>query len=63
MIICPEERKGLVFKVDFEKAFDHVEWSFVEHVLEDKGFGTRWRSLIMGCFEFSNFSVLINGGF
>lgn len=32
---------GLVFKIDFEHAYDHVEWKFVDDVLERKGFGGR----------------------
>ena len=27
----------MVFKIDFEKAYDHVDWGFLEHVLERKG--------------------------
>ena len=27
-----EER--VVFKIDFEKAYDHVSWDFLDHVLE-----------------------------
>ena len=30
-----EER--IVFKIDFEKAYNHVDWGFLEHVLERKG--------------------------
>lgn len=26
--------EGLVFKIDFEKAYDYVEWRFLEEVLE-----------------------------
>ncbi|VVA31869.1 Hypothetical predicted protein, partial [Prunus dulcis] len=36
-----QNRKGLVFKIDFEKAYDHVEWNFVDDVLARKGFGFR----------------------
>lgn len=41
-----KKKKGLVFKIDFEKAYDHVEWSFLDFVLEKKGFGLRWRNWI-----------------
>ena len=30
--------EGVVFKIDFEKAYDHVEWGFLDHVLQRKGF-------------------------
>jgi hypothetical protein len=31
-------RKGVLFKIDFEKAYDKVRWDFVKEVLERKGF-------------------------
>lgn len=31
--------EGLVFKIDFEKAYDHVEWAFLDDILGKKGFG------------------------
>ena len=33
----------LLFKVDFEKAFDSVNWSFLLYVMEKMGFGVKWR--------------------
>ncbi|KAI5329624.1 hypothetical protein L3X38_029021 [Prunus dulcis] len=50
-------KSGLVFKIDFK----HVEWRFMDDVLERKGFGGRWRSWIRGCLESVNFSIMING--
>ncbi|TQE06757.1 hypothetical protein C1H46_007626 [Malus baccata] len=41
--IRQKKEKGLVLKIDFEKAYDHVEWRFLEEVLQRKGFGNRWR--------------------
>ncbi|KAJ9675680.1 hypothetical protein PVL29_024549 [Vitis rotundifolia] len=36
--IVDEKRRsgeeGVVFKIDFEKAYDHVNWDFLDHVLE-----------------------------
>ena len=29
--------EGIVIKTDFEKAYVHVDWGFLEHVLERKG--------------------------
>lgn len=34
-----KRKRGLVFKLDFERAYDHVRWSFLDKVLEKKGFG------------------------
>ena len=32
-----EGRSGVVFKIDFEKAYDYVEWGFLDFVFEKKG--------------------------
>ena len=29
-------RSGVVFKINFEKAYDHVEWGFLDFVLQKK---------------------------
>ncbi|KAL6335916.1 hypothetical protein AAG906_003541 [Vitis piasezkii] len=42
------KEEGVVFKIDFEKAYDHVDWGFLDHVLERKGFSPKWRSWIRG---------------
>ena len=52
---------GVVFKIDFEKAYDFVEWGFLDFVLEKKGFGSLWRKWIRGCLSTVSFSVFING--
>ena len=54
-------RSGVVFKIDFEKAYDFVEWGFLDFVLEKKGFGFIWRKWIMGCLSTVSFSVFVNG--
>ena len=53
--------EGVVFKIDFEKAYDHVDWSFLEHVLERKGFSSKWRSWMRGCLSPTCLAVLVNG--
>ena len=56
-----KKKEGVVFKIDFEKAYDHISWEFLDFVLERKGFGNKWRSWIKGCISSANFSVVING--
>ena len=56
-----KKKEGAVFKIDFEKAYDHVNWNFVDEVLERKGFKDRRRRWIRGCLSSVNFSVLVNG--
>ena len=55
------EEEGVVFKIDFEKAYDHVTWDFLDHVLEKKGFSPRWRKWMRGCLSSVSFAILVNG--
>ena len=52
---------GVLCKVDLEKAYDHVDWNFLDYVLRRMGFGTRWRSWVRTCISTVSFSVLVNG--
>ncbi|GKC84708.1 RNA-directed DNA polymerase, eukaryota, reverse transcriptase zinc-binding domain protein [Tanacetum coccineum] len=51
----------LIFKVDFEKAYDSVRWDFLDDVLDKFGFGVKWRNWIQSCLRSSRGSILING--
>ncbi|MCI68181.1 reverse transcriptase, partial [Trifolium medium] len=39
----------LIFKVDFEKAYDLVSWSFLEYMMRRFGVAEKWRSWIRAC--------------
>lgn len=54
-------KEWAVLKIDLAKAYDHVEWNFVDFVMEKKGFGRRWRTWIRGCLWTANFPIIING--
>ncbi|GKA71148.1 RNA-directed DNA polymerase, eukaryota [Tanacetum coccineum] len=53
--------KAMIFKVDFEKAFDSVRWDFFDDVLKSFGFGNKWRGWINGCLNFAMGLILVNG--
>lgn len=38
------ELVGLMFKLDFEKDFDHVNWKYFFSILSQMVFGDRWLS-------------------
>ncbi|GJS62333.1 RNA-directed DNA polymerase, eukaryota [Tanacetum coccineum] len=59
---CRRKKKhALIFKVDFEKAYDSVRWDFLDDVLNKFGFGNKWRNWIQSCLRSSRGSILING--
>ncbi|MCH86516.1 LINE-1 reverse transcriptase like, partial [Trifolium medium] len=53
--------KCLFFKVDFERAYDTVNWNFLDYMLGRMGFAGEWRSWIRACIFQSSMSVLVNG--
>ncbi|GKV50623.1 hypothetical protein SLEP1_g57323 [Rubroshorea leprosula] len=55
------KKPAFVFKADFEKAYDCVDWSFLDWMLERCGFGTKWRGWITECLSTARISVLVNG--
>ncbi|GJT62359.1 RNA-directed DNA polymerase, eukaryota [Tanacetum coccineum] len=42
---------AMIFKIDFEKAFDSVRWDYLDDILKSFGFGDKWRSWIAGCLN------------
>ena len=62
--IADEKRQsgeeGLVFKLDFEKAYNHVNWYFLDHVLEKKEFSPKWRTWMRGCLSSVSYAILVN---
>lgn len=55
------KRTTLLFKVDFDKAFDFVNWEFLDSILSQMNYGLKWRSWIRGCLQSSRASVIVNG--
>ncbi|XP_071700547.1 uncharacterized protein [Rutidosis leptorrhynchoides] len=53
--------KSLIFKVDFEKEFDCLNWDILMEVMEIMVFGVKWRGWIRSCLSSASISVLVNG--
>lgn len=57
-----KKKKGdVAYKIDLEKAYDHVSWDFLKLTLHDFGFPPILVSLIMQCVTASSLSILWNG--
>ena len=49
-------------KLDLIKAYDSVEWCFIDDMLEELGFPERIHKLIMQCVTSPTYTFTINGG-
>jgi hypothetical protein len=48
-------------KLDMSKAYDRVEWQFLERIMRKLGFADRWVDLIMQCITSVSYQVKVNG--
>ena len=51
----------MTLKLDMSKAYDRVEWNFLDKMLEKLGFDRRGIDLINSCISTMSFSILLNG--
>jgi hypothetical protein len=49
-----------VYKLDLTKAYDHVDWSFLEGVMKHLGFHCKWVRWVMECVTTVHYSVRFN---
>jgi hypothetical protein len=49
------------YKMDLSKAYDRVDWKFLEGILLKLGFDRIWVSRIMTCVSSVKFSIVVNG--
>lgn len=55
------KKQGVLFKADFEKAYDSVSWKYLKFVLGKMGFDKKWINWMMECVTSTSISVLVNG--
>ena len=55
------KEKGLICKLDIEKAYDSINWNFLMKVLQKMGFGSKWVGWMWSCVSSAKFSILVNG--
>ncbi|KAL5805331.1 hypothetical protein ACOSQ3_032131 [Xanthoceras sorbifolium] len=60
-----KQKKGkrgyAAIKLDMSKAYDRVEWGFLDFIMEKLGFPNYFRALVMDCVSTSKLSFLVNG--
>ena len=49
-------------KLDMSKAYNRVEWPFMEKIMRRLGFHERWIRLIMTCITTVTYHIRVNGG-
>lgn len=55
------KKSSFVLKIDFEKAYDTVDWEFLLYMLRRLKFGEKWVQWIKACLASASVSVLVNG--
>ena len=51
---------GVIFKVDFEKAYDKVKWPFLQQALRTKGFNVSWRTQVYSFIRKGSVGIKVN---
>jgi mannosylglycoprotein endo-beta-mannosidase len=51
---------GVILKLDFEKAYDKVKWSFLQQTLRMKGFSDEWHALINAFVSRGSVAIKVN---
>ena len=55
-------KKGyMALKLDISKAYNQVEWLFLQNIMVKIGFTAGWIERVMSCVTTPSFSILVNG--
>lgn len=55
-----QKSHNIIIKIDMEKAFDRLEWTFIRQVLKFFNLPNCFIQLIMKCISSASYSILIN---
>jgi hypothetical protein len=55
------DRSFCAYKLDLSKAYDRVDWRFLEQVMQRMGFANQWVKWIMACVTSVRYCVNLNG--
>jgi len=55
-----KKQDRIIFKIDFEKAYDKVKWSFLRQTLRMKGFSQKWCSWVKQFTQGGNVNIKVN---
>ena len=55
-----KKQDGVIFKIDFEKAYDKVKWSFLQQTLRMKGFSKKWSKWVEHFTQGGNVNIKVN---
>lgn len=55
------KRRGMIVKIDLEKAYDCIDWTFLVEVLRIVSFGHELVKVIRSCLDSTILSILWNG--
>jgi hypothetical protein len=53
---------GVIFKIDFEKAYDKVKWSFLQQAIRMQGFPHKWCDWVTSFVEGGSVGIKVNDG-
>jgi hypothetical protein len=56
-----KKQNGIILKIDFEKAYDKVNWQFLYSMLQQKGFGDKWSDWVMKTVKGGKVAIRTNG--